>query len=48
VDKIITDEDEAREERAKGAVKPPVLVGVDQNEKKVSHKPGTVTDVSKE
>ncbi|KAK5093947.1 hypothetical protein LTR70_004473 [Exophiala xenobiotica] len=48
VDKIITDESEAREEGAKGAVKPPVVVGVDQNEKKVSHKPGTVTDVSKE
>jgi len=48
VDKIITDEKEARAEGAKGAVKPPVVVGVDQNEKKVSHKPGTVTDVSKE
>lgn len=48
VDKIITDEDEARAEGAKGAVKPPVVVGIDQNNKKVSHKPETVTNMSKE
>ncbi|KAK5074950.1 hypothetical protein LTS08_005473 [Lithohypha guttulata] len=47
VDKVINDEGEARDEGAKGAIKPPVVVGVDQNNKKVSHKPQTVTDVSK-
>lgn len=46
VDKIITDEQEARDEGAKGAVKPPVVIGVDQNKKKVSHKPETVSNVS--
>jgi len=25
-----------------------VVMGIDQNEKKVSHKPGTVTNLSKE
>ncbi|KAJ9664539.1 hypothetical protein H2198_000190 [Neophaeococcomyces mojaviensis] len=48
VDKIITDADEAKAEGAKGAYKPPVVVGVDQNDKKVSHKPETVTNLSKE
>lgn len=48
VEKIITDEDEACAEGAKGAFKPPVVVGIDQNDNKVSHKPGTVTNLSKE
>lgn len=48
VDKIITDGDEARAEGAKGAVKPPVVMGIDQNNKKASHKPETVTNLSKE
>jgi len=48
VEQIITDEEEARNLGAKGASHAPSVVFTDQNNKKVAHKPGTVTDVDKE
>jgi len=48
VEQIITDEQEARELDAKGARHAPAVVFHDQNNKKVAHKPETVTDLDKE
>ncbi len=48
VEQIVTDEDQARNLDAKGAKHAPAVVFTDQNNKKVAHKPGTVTDVDKE
>lgn len=48
VEQIVTDEDEARNLDAKGASHAPAVVFTDQNNKKVAHKPGTLTDLDKE
>ncbi|KEF63727.1 uncharacterized protein A1O9_01705 [Exophiala aquamarina CBS 119918] len=47
VEQIITDEDEARNLDAKGASHAPAVVFTDQNNKKVAHKPGTLSDLDK-
>ncbi|KAL2429960.1 hypothetical protein ABEF95_013528 [Exophiala dermatitidis] len=48
VEQIVTDEKQARNLDAKGASHAPAVVFHDQNNKKVAHKPETVTDVDKE
>ncbi|KIY00612.1 uncharacterized protein Z520_03275 [Fonsecaea multimorphosa CBS 102226] len=50
VEKIITSDTQAKKdlENVKGAGHPPAVVFTDQNDKKVAHKPGTVTDLDKE
>jgi len=48
VEQIVTDEDQARNLDAKGTNHAPAVVFTDQNNKKVAHKPGTVTDLDKE
>ncbi|EXJ80963.1 hypothetical protein A1O3_07251 [Capronia epimyces CBS 606.96] len=48
VEQIVTDEDQARSLDAKGARHAPAVVYTDQNNKKVAHKPNTVTDLDKE
>ena len=48
VEQIVTDESEARKLDAKGASHAPAVVFTDQNNKKVAHKPGTVTNLDKE
>ncbi|KAK6383838.1 hypothetical protein LTS17_003130 [Exophiala oligosperma] len=48
VEQIITDDNEAQHTGAKGTNHAPAVVFTDQNNKKVAHKPGTVTDLDKE
>ncbi|EXJ90507.1 hypothetical protein A1O1_03610 [Capronia coronata CBS 617.96] len=48
VEQLVTDEEQARNLNAKGASHAPAVVFTDQNNKKVAHKPETVTDLDKE
>ncbi|KAI1619075.1 hypothetical protein LTR10_019807 [Elasticomyces elasticus] len=48
VEQIVTDDKEAQNLGAKGTNHAPAVVFTDQNNKKVAHKPGTVTDLDKE
>ncbi|ETI27533.1 hypothetical protein G647_09724 [Cladophialophora carrionii CBS 160.54] len=49
VEQIITSEKQAKQlENAKGAGHAPAVVFTDQNNKKVAHKPNTVTNLDKE
>ncbi|KAJ9606927.1 hypothetical protein H2200_008938 [Cladophialophora chaetospira] len=49
VEEIVASEDEAQKlENAKGAGHAPAVVFTDQNNKKVAHKPTTVTNLDKE
>ncbi|KIW19906.1 hypothetical protein PV08_00481 [Exophiala spinifera] len=48
VEQIITDDHEAHNTGAKGTNHAPAVVFTDQNNKKVAHKPGTLTDLDKE
>ncbi len=44
----MTDDARAKEIDAKGAKSAPAVVFTDQNQKKVAHKPGTLTNLDKE
>lgn len=44
----MTDDNEAQNLGVKGTKHAPAVVFTDQNNKKVAHKPGTVTDLDKE
>ncbi|KAK5258652.1 hypothetical protein LTR67_002837 [Exophiala xenobiotica] len=48
VEQIVTDDNEAQNLGVKGTKHAPAVVFTDQNNKKVAHKPGTVTDLDKE
>ncbi|EXJ68984.1 uncharacterized protein A1O5_07919 [Cladophialophora psammophila CBS 110553] len=50
VEQIVTSEKQAKEalDGVKGAGHAPTVVFTDQNNKKVAHKPGAVTDLDKE
>jgi len=48
VEELVTDDARAKEIDAKGAKSAPAVVFTDQNQKKVAHKPGTLSDLDKE